>query len=392
MPLNLMILTSYFAVEPRDIRGGIGYRYVGLYASLVKALLNHLSESQIFWYSHTDRSLRISSQTRVQKSKAGMLKAVLSAISYTFQSRSYLAVIIGYPYAIPRIGRIFEYIFCLLVLKIFSLGTRVRVIVDDFDPPVEGAYAFSEAKPSTQAMIYGRTLDILTLKLASLITTISEFWRQYLARIYHIGEEKIFVVSNGSLVGRIRYNSTRSEGLLTILYAGSAMKVKNIDKLVSTVAKLREEGLHIDLHIAGAKLMNLPRWVRMAHYDWPTFVDGILFRSDICVIPYPSNRLGFFRAVPAKLFDYMAAGKPIVSTDLKEVSDIIRMFNCGLVARDWKEFKLHLERLCHDRELAKKLGENGRRAVKKYFDYESLADVLLKKLVKIFEVAINAES
>lgn len=130
----------------------------------------------------------------------------------------------------------------------------------------------------------------------------------------------------------------------------------------------------------------------MAHYDWPTFVDGILFRSDICVIPYPSNRLCFFRAVPAKLFDYMAAGKPIVSTDLKEVSDIIRMFNCGLVARDWKEFKLHLERLCHDRELAKKLGENGRRAVKKYFDYESLADVLLKKLVKIFEVAINAES
>jgi hypothetical protein len=39
VPLNLMIFTNYFTIEPKSIKGGIGYRYVGLYGSLMKTLL-----------------------------------------------------------------------------------------------------------------------------------------------------------------------------------------------------------------------------------------------------------------------------------------------------------------------------------------------------------------
>gem|GEM_PF-4366617 len=28
MPINLMILTNYCAIKPKDVKGGIGYRYV----------------------------------------------------------------------------------------------------------------------------------------------------------------------------------------------------------------------------------------------------------------------------------------------------------------------------------------------------------------------------
>jgi glycosyltransferase involved in cell wall biosynthesis len=262
---------------------------------------------------------------------------------------------------------------------------RVKVIVDDFDPPVEAAYAFSETKPSTAATTYGRILEMLTLNLASSIITLSEFWTKHFARIYHIRQEKFFVVSNGSLVRYIRNNPTKTEDPFTVLYAGSAMKVKDADKLVTAVAKLREKGLCIDLHFAGAKELDLPQWVNIASYDWPNFVDGILFQSDVCVIPYPPNKLTFFHAVPAKLFDYMAAGKPIISTNLQETGNLIRKYNCGLVAKSWKEFELYLEKLYYDREFAKKLGENGRKAVEKYFDYELLAETLLQRIVKTFE-------
>ena len=386
MPLNLMILTSYFAIEPKSIRGGIGYRYVGLYGSLVKALLKNSPKSKVFWYSHTDQSLRIIGQTDCKRTKTAMIKAIINAISDTLRNRRVLAVIIAYPYAVPRINRIPEYLLSLLMLKIFSIK-HIKVIVDEFDLPVEAAYAFSEVQPSTRAraaITYQRTLEIVTLKLASFIVTISEFLRQYMARRYHIREEKTFVVSNGSLVRLIRRNAKEFTKLpLKVLYAGSAMKVKDIEKLVSTVAKLREKGLYIDLYIAGAKLMDMPSWVFVAQHDWPNFVDDVLLEADLCVIPYPPNRLTFFHAVPAKLFDYMAAGKPIISTNLNEVRDIIKRFNCGLVARDWNEFELHLKRLHRDREFAKKLGENGRRAAEKYFNYELLAEALFEKLVKM---------
>jgi glycosyltransferase involved in cell wall biosynthesis len=258
MPLNLLILTSYFAMEPKNIAGGIGYRYVGLYGSLIKALFKRSPESKVFWYSQNDWSLRIIDQGECKRLKKTMLGAIMNVISDAFKNKSYLAVIIAYPYAVPRIKRIFEYIFCLLILKIVSVG-RVKVIVDDFDPPVEATYAFSETKPSIATITYCRILEMLTLNLASSIITLSEFWTKHFARIYHIRQEKFFIVSNGSLVKYIRYNPTKTKDPFIVLYAGSAMKVKDVDKLVTTVAKLREKGLHIDLYIAGAKELDLPQ-------------------------------------------------------------------------------------------------------------------------------------
>ena len=383
--INLMFITSYFAFDPRSIRGGIGHRYVGLYGSLAKVVLK--KGHKVFWYSNKDCNLRIIHQNKILISKSSFSISVIKAVYSSIHNDSSLAVVMAYPHSIPRVYGLLEYLASLALLNLLKtlFPKRITTVVDDFDPPVEAAYAFSEAKPSTLTRIYGRILEMLTLKLASSIITISEFWVQHMARIYHVRQEKIIVVSNGSLVRHIHCKPTETEGPLTILYAGSAMKVKDIDKLVLTVAKLREKGLHIDLHIAGAKLMDLPQWVPVAQGDWPSFVDGILFQSDVCVIPYPPNRLTFFHAVPAKLFDYMGACKPIISTNLKEVSGILKKFNCGLVARDWTEFELHLKRLYHDRELAKKLGQNGREAAEKYFDYERLAEALLDKLVKTFE-------
>jgi len=390
MPLNLMILTSYFAIEPKNIRGGIGYRFVGLYGSLIKTLLRHWPESKVFWYSKVDCCLRVIDQSRVECQRLGMLKAVLKAASDSFKSGARLAVIIGYPYAIPGIRRLSEYIFGLLILKFLSVG-HVRVIVDYFDPPVEGAFAFSEAGPSIRSIIYLRMLDLVTLRLSSIVIALSEFWRHYIARTYHISRDKILVVPNGTLVRHIRYNPPKAKGSLTVLYAGSALKVKSIDKLIQVVAMLKEKGLSIDLRIAGAKEMNLPEWVNVGAYNWPDFIANVLCTSDVCVIPYPPARMAFYYSLPAKLFDYMAAGKPIISTNLKDVGAIVKKFDCGLVANEWKEFELHLERLYHDRELAKKLGKNGRVAAEKNFNYELLGEGLFAKLVKMFEGSINGE-
>jgi glycosyltransferase involved in cell wall biosynthesis len=390
MPLNLIILTGRFAINPHDIREGVGHRYVGLYGSLIKALFRLSPESSVFWYSVVDQYLRVITENGCGKRKANMISAVIDAISETFRSRSYLVVIIAYPSVLPRIFRILEYVFCLLILKLFSIE-RVRIIVDDFDPPVEAIYGFSETKPSTLWVTYAKILEKTTLKFASSIITISQFWKKNLARTYHMDENKLFVVSNGSLVGLIHANLKMPTQPLIVLYAGSARKVKDVDKLVLAIEKLRIQGMDVNLHIAGVKLMDLPSWVQSTHCDWPSFVGNILIQSDVCVIPYPSNKFHFFHSMPAKLFDYMAAGKPVISTNLKEVGDIIRSNNCGLVARDWNEFEVHLERLYKDRELAAKLGNNGRVAVEKYFNYELLAEMFLENLIQQFKIKHKVE-
>jgi len=83
MPFNLMILTNYFAIEPRSIKGGIGYRYVGLYGSLVKTLLKISPESKVFWYSHLDQGLSIIHLKKMMTYRTSMIKALLYAILAT---------------------------------------------------------------------------------------------------------------------------------------------------------------------------------------------------------------------------------------------------------------------------------------------------------------------
>jgi len=385
MPLNLLILASWFAVNPEDIKEGVGYRYVGFYGSLIKTLFRLSPKSSVFWYSVTDHSFRIIDKNGCEKRKASMIEAAINAVSETFQKKSYLAVVIAYPTALPRVHRIFEYTFALFILKLISIK-RVKLIVDDFDPPVEAAYAFSETKPSPVAVTYARILEKITLKLASSIVVISDFWKRYMVRVYGLKESKIFVVSNGSLIRLVPYKFKEPTRPLLVLYAGSALKVKDIDKLVLAIENLRIQGLAIELHIAGAKLMDLPSWVHITCSNWNSFVSNVLVNSDVCVIPYPPTKFGFFHSMPAKLFDYMAAGKPIISTNLKEVGDIIRSNNCGLVAKDWTEFEAHLKRLYKDRELATKLGNNGRVTVEKYFNYELLAEMFLENIIQQFKI------
>lgn len=385
MPLNLFILTSYFAIEPKSITGGISYRYVGLYGSLAKALLRRSPESRIFLYSRADRCLRLITQRKTLKRRSCMLNAVLDAVSTTLKNRSYLVAVVAYPYAVPRAPAVLEYILSLLFLKVFGLG-RIRVVVDDFDPPVEAASALSEAGLSTLATLYWRILDVLTLKMGSFVIAVSESFKQYMARIYRIKGEKFLVVPNGCLVRYISCVPPKF-GSLTILYSGSAMKVKDVGKLVLAVNRARERGIKLLLVITGSKLMNIPVSEYIIHKtvdDWRSYIKDYLEPSDVCVIPYP-RRLFWDYTVLAKLFDYMAAGKPIISTNLKETSNIIRMFNCGLVARDWEEFELHLGKLYRDREFARQLGESGRRATEKYFNYELLSEALLDRLVRTLE-------
>jgi glycosyltransferase involved in cell wall biosynthesis len=310
----------------------------------------------------------------------------VSVVFDAHKNGSYLAVILAYPCVVPRITRLFEYFLSLWLIKIFSLK-RVILLVDDFDPPVEAAYTFSETRPSLWVVLYWRALDVLTLKFcSSIVLVVNNFFKHHIARIYRIRKERLIVVSNGSLIKSIPYVPPKSRGSMVVLYAGSAMKVKDIDKLVLAVDSLMKRGLDVRLRIAGVKMMKLPDHVHVDTCNWPNFPRDVLSKSDLCVIPYPPSRFMFDHTMLAKLSDYMGAGKPVISTNLKETGNIISMYNCGLVANDWEEFELHIERLYHDRALAKTLGLNGRKAAEEHFNYETLAEAFLEKLVNIFKV------
>ena len=104
---------------------------------------------------------------------------------------------------------------------------------------------------------------------------------------------------------------------------------------------------------AGARLEDkvvITGW--MAHEEIPALVR----RMDIATAPYPAHEDFYFS--PLKLFEYMAAGRPVVASALGQISDVIDHGRNGLVSRAGDPGSLAEEilKLCHDPDLAGRLG------------------------------------
>ncbi len=86
------------------------------------------------------------------------------------------------------------------------------------------------------------------------------------------------------------------------------------------------------------------------------------------------------KAIPTKLFEYMAAALPIVTSNLPNQAQIVSGNEAGLLARpeDPETFVDALAQLIHDRSYARKLGLNGRRAFLEKYCWESQVPDLLR--------------
>ena len=97
----------------------------------------------------------------------------------------------------------------------------------------------------------------------------------------------------------------------------------------------------------------------------------------------PLKRLELFKAaLPSKLFDSMAAGRPIVAPLWGEAAALVETAECGLVVEPEDANAVHeaVEKLAADPALAQRLGEQGRRYVVEHFDRDDIAHRLVKLL------------
>lgn len=90
----------------------------------------------------------------------------------------------------------------------------------------------------------------------------------------------------------------------------------------------------------------------------------------------PNNKM----ASSNKLFETMMLGKPVVVNRGTAMEEKVRTFNCGLVVEDGSPESL-ADALCFLREkptLARQMGESGRRAYEKLYDWKFMTDRLAK--------------
>ncbi len=109
------------------------------------------------------------------------------------------------------------------------------------------------------------------------------------------------------------------------------------------------------------------------HEAIPDFIAA----SDICVNPAPYtivHRAGS----PGKVFEYMAVGKPVISTALESIEGVIIDGETGLVAKpDAEDIAEKILWLIENPSIRDKIGKNAREKVVAEYQWEKLGDKLI---------------
>jgi len=213
-----------------------------------------------------------------------------------------------------------------------------------------------------------------------------------------VPREKIFLLTNG--VDTAAYNVTSPDrelaqrlglnGHKVFMYAGLHGLAQGLDVILEAAKLTRNpdvlyvlvgDGADKAALVAKAQAEGISN-VRFLPIQPTSTLPALLNLVYATVIPL--RRLDLFKAaLPSKLFDSMAAGRPIVAPLWGEAAALVEAAACGLVVEpeDARGVQEAVEKLAADPALAQKLGEQGRRYVVEHFNRDDIA----KRLIKLLE-------
>lgn len=173
----------------------------------------------------------------------------------------------------------------------------------------------------------------------------------------------------------------------SVCYIGGIEKVRGIVELVEAI-----DNTSMHLTLAGSfsdKALEIKMKQHRAwrHVDFKGFVDRKEITSILkhamagMVTLHPI--INYVDALPVKMFEYMAAGIPVIASNFPLWKEIIERHQCGIVVNPLNpdEIKNAMQLFIHDRAGAMRAGENGRRAVIDKYNWQIEA----KKLITIYQ-------
>ena len=162
-------------------------------------------------------------------------------------------------------------------------------------------------------------------------------------------------------------DSRAGEGSGVVAYAGHLYAWKGVDVLLQAIARLPQaRGLIIGGHPAEPDLartksvadsLGIGERVTFTGLVEPARVPELLTQADVLVVPNPASAISTRYTSPLKLFEYMAAARPIVSSDLPSIREILRDTESALLVAPGDPIAMAsaIERLLNDPELAARL-------------------------------------
>lgn len=169
----------------------------------------------------------------------------------------------------------------------------------------------------------------------------------------------------------------------TFCYSGALWKERGLMNTCFSFEKVPEASLEIagriDVDHFDEFIEKLPSNVKYLGYLQRDEVMKVYEKSiaGLCLFrPYPNNMID----PPTKIFEYMAAGIPTICSNFKSMEDTVLKYDCGLSVNpdSLEEIESAIKYLISHEDEAKRMGQNGLRAIKTTLNWELHEKVLIE--------------
>ena len=193
-------------------------------------------------------------------------------------------------------------------------------------------------------------------------------------------------IKNYSLPDDILENVVWNNKSIDLCYIGGINEVRGIFEMISLI-----QGTDLKLSLSGlfendalfTRIQILDGWKNVNYHGYVSRNEAKQILRDAKIgllILHPTQT--HLYSLPIKLFEYMAAGLPVIASDFQNWKEIIEGNNCGYCIDPFDK-KMQLEKiefLINNPLIAQQMGRNGTIAVKEKFNW----NVEAKKLVDLY--------
>jgi len=305
----------------------------------------------------------------------GLAKRILLFASFSLSSL----------FALPFVGKVdvvwaanpnIIAVFPSLIFRIVR-GASVVQNVDDLWP--ESLYDLGVPDDSSIARL-GEFLARIAYQLSSVITPISPSYVQTILSKYHIDPRKVYVVPAGIDLDRFRSLRiklpTISDGKFVVLYIGAFSPAYDFDQVFKAACLLRSSP-DIQFIIQGGGELASALKEKSQHMDSRnvTVLEKIVSRDEVArtlieasVLLLPLKGISSTdMGISSKLYEYQAAGKPIVCCSDGQAGRYVSQTVSGIVVRpgDYEALADSILYLRKNPDISRRLGESGKLYVEK---------------------------
>ena len=226
--------------------------------------------------------------------------------------------------------------------------------------------------------------DFFSARFSGIIT-VTPFISQRFSKL----NLNVQMVCNFPLLSEFSFEPSAAEKQNEICYVGSITEERGIFYMLQAM-----ELINARLNLAGVFDTIELRERSVQTFGWKKVNElGFLNRTDVLTI-IKNSRVGlsvlkelpnYVDAYPIKIFEYMAAGIPVVASDFPLWKEIVEGNNCGMCVapENTKAIADAVNSLLNDENSAQQMGTNGKKAIKEKYNWEAESLNLLNFYNKI---------